>query len=359
MNNKEEGMESKMRNILKIVFVIIGTLIGAGFASGKEIYLFFAKFGIYGIIGIIISGIVTSIITYKTLKIVKQKQINNYKELLQTINPKGQISNKIVNYTVNAFLLTSFVIMVAGFSAYIKQTFNINTYISSLIFVLICYIILNQNINGVIKINQLLVPLLVIFIILLGIKNIPYILETSVNEVSSKGFIINSILYASYNSIILIPVLTSLRSYLKSEKMLKTIAIITGIIIIILALLIYALLLRGINYAESLDMPLLQIVKELGHIYKIIYEFVIIVSIFTSAVSTAYSFLENVVKKKRNYKKTLFLICIVGILVSNIGFSKLVQILYPVFGILGLIQIGFLGRVRKSRFSDASQKSGF
>ena len=30
-----------MRNILKVVFVIVGAIIGAGFASGQEIKLFF------------------------------------------------------------------------------------------------------------------------------------------------------------------------------------------------------------------------------------------------------------------------------------------------------------------------------
>ena len=45
-----------MHNILKIVFVIIGTVIGAGFASGQEIYLFFFSYGIKGLIGILISS---------------------------------------------------------------------------------------------------------------------------------------------------------------------------------------------------------------------------------------------------------------------------------------------------------------
>ena len=30
-----------MKNVLKVVFVIIGTLIGAGFASGQEVYFLF------------------------------------------------------------------------------------------------------------------------------------------------------------------------------------------------------------------------------------------------------------------------------------------------------------------------------
>ena len=43
------------KDIMKIVFVIIGTMIGAGFASGQEMYLFFFSYGLNGIIGILIS----------------------------------------------------------------------------------------------------------------------------------------------------------------------------------------------------------------------------------------------------------------------------------------------------------------
>lgn len=334
-----------MKNTVKIVLVIIGTLIGAGFASGKEIYIFFAKYGTYGIIGIGISAIITSIVTYKTLKIVKQKQKSNYKELLQEINPKGKRTNKIINYIVNAFLLTSFFIMIAGFSAYLKQTFQINTYITSAVFVTICYIILKQNIKGVIKINELLVPMLIAFIIYLGMKNIGNIVQVETIKTLEIGpkeiikSIISSILYASYNSIILIPVLANLKTYLTEEKTIKKVAILTGITISILALLIYGLLLKGIHYAIELEMPLIQIVKEYGNISKIIYEFVIIASIFTSAISTVNSFLVNTTNQNKNKKTYLIIICIIGVIISNIGFSKLVQILYPLFGVLGLIQI--------------------
>ena len=357
-----------MKNTIKIILVIIGTLIGAGFASGKEIYLFFAKFGIYGIIGIFISAIITTIIIYKTLKIIKKNEINNYKEFLEIINKKNnkkitntkkQIQknnstiNNIIIYIVNAFLLISFFIMIAGFSSYIKQEIGISTYISSTIFVLICYSILIKNVKGVIRINEILIPILIIIIIYLGIKNIPYIIENQIENTQSISIlknikieniitiikvIISSILYASYNSIILIPVLTSLKKYIQKEKV---ISIISGIIISILALLIYGLLLKGINYAKELEMPIIQIVEEYGQIYKIIYGFVIISAIFTSAISTSYSFLENI--KQKNYKKTLKIICVIGILVSNIGFSNLVKILYPLFG------IGNLGTVLKIR----------
>ena len=78
-----------MKNCLKVVFVIIGTLIGAGFASGQEVYLFFYSYGIKGIIGILISSILMGIIIYKTLILVKENDINNYKDLLYYYSKDG------------------------------------------------------------------------------------------------------------------------------------------------------------------------------------------------------------------------------------------------------------------------------
>ena len=67
-----------MKNILKVVLVIIGTLIGAGFASGKEIYVFFNKYGSCGLYGMILSGIILSLVIYKVLKLTKNNKIDEY-----------------------------------------------------------------------------------------------------------------------------------------------------------------------------------------------------------------------------------------------------------------------------------------
>lgn len=334
-----------MKNIFRVIFVIIGTLIGAGFASGREIYLFFGKYGECGKIGIIISGILTGIIIYRVLELTKMYEINTYNKLLERVNWKHQKLNKFINIIVNAFLLISFYIMIAGFSAYIGQTYKIPIYISSIIFVVICYIIFKKSIQGVIKANEVLVPFLILLIVYLGIKNMPYMLSKSSNIVfknNNSGWLFNSILYASYNSILLIPVLTSLRNYIDSKKSIIKISIISSIIVIILAFLIYSLLLRGQFFIQELEMPLIEITMQFGKIFKYIYGFVIIASIFTSAISTGYSFLEDVSKGKKSYNIILLIMCVTGILVSSIGFSKLVELLYPLFGILGLMQIFML-----------------
>ena len=67
-----------LKNILTIAMVIIGSIIGAGFASGQEINSFFYKYGIIGILGIIISIILIILIIYKVFLNYKEKIINKY-----------------------------------------------------------------------------------------------------------------------------------------------------------------------------------------------------------------------------------------------------------------------------------------
>ena len=106
-----------LKRILKGLFVIIGTLIGAGFASGQEIYIFFYKYGTNGIIGIAISSLLIGIIVYKVLEISRKKQIKNYKEFLGIL-VKNENQLNIFNTVINIFILITFYIMIAGFGAY-------------------------------------------------------------------------------------------------------------------------------------------------------------------------------------------------------------------------------------------------
>lgn len=323
--------------------VIIGTLIGAGFASGREIYLFFFKFGKIGLAGIVLSSVITGLIIYFTLKIANKKEIENYDEFVEEIKIKNKKTNYIVKGIVTIFLLVSFFIMVAGFSAYMKQAYNISNYISSSFFAIIIYIVLRKNIQGMLKINNILVPIILILIILLGIKNLEFILQKPeiIAQDSSIYWIIYSVLYSSYNSIILIPVVISLRKYICRKEEIKYISIISIMLIIVLSLCIFGLLLKGECYTRELEMPLLKITAEYGYVIQKLYGIVIIISIFTSAISVGYSFLENISNEKK-YNRNLIIICLSSIFISNIGFSTLVQILYPAFGVFGILQLFFI-----------------
>lgn len=153
-----------MIEVISITLVIIGALIGAGFASGQEIFSFFYIYGKNGIYGILIMSILIGIFIYKSLKIIYQKQVYNYNDFLNLFIKNTKIRNVIL-WIVNVLLLVSFYIMVAGFGAYFEQEIGINRIIGSIVLNLLCVIVFFSNIKGVLKASNLIVPFLIFFIL--------------------------------------------------------------------------------------------------------------------------------------------------------------------------------------------------
>ena len=340
-----------MKKDLKIVYVIIGTLIGAGFASGQEIYQFFYAYGIFGLAGITISTILLSYAIYKVLKIVKTKQIKNYKQLLDQIvenKPKKKYLNikTITNNVINLFVLITFFIMIAGFGAYFQERLGIHHIIGSSILAIICFYVLQKNIQGVVKVNEIIVPILIIFIIIIGTMTLQNSIQNIKNiQIEKQGWLISSFLYAGYNSILLIPVLITLKQYLKKEKRNKQItkiALLSGIITITLGITVYLILTNIKEGINQIELPVAEVVSQMSKIIQIIYGAIIMLSIFTTSVALGNSYLSNT---NKNRKTLTIIICILAVLCSNIGFANLISYVYPLFGILGLIQLVFLYKI--------------
>ena len=332
-----------MKNVLKVVFVIIGTLIGAGFASGQEVYLFFFSYGMKGLIGILISSIIIGVVIYSTFNILNKYKINTYKDFLNILIPKNTKLKIIANFIINIFILITFFIMIAGFGAYFEQEIGINRLVGSLILAIITFIVFMTSIKGVVKVNELIVPILIGFIFIIGIisiKNIHILnLENYVIRTNYTNFALSAVLYSSYNSILLIPVLITLNNYVKNKKQIFYISFISAIITILLFVIIFLLLVRVDVDISKLEMPVVYVVSNMFKILRYIYGVIILGSIFTTAISLGVSFLQNTAKNKKGYTQISIIMCITSVIISKFGFSNLVSLLYPIFGYLGLIQI--------------------
>ena len=262
--------------MLKVICTLIGTFIGAGFASGKEIYLFFFKYQVYGILGIIVSAIFIGYIIYKVLNISKRNNICNYNEFLNYLIKNKLIKIILINI-IDVFLIISFCIMVSGFSAFIYQEFNINIIIG-FIFMLICsYCAFKRKATGIIKINNILIPIIIFIIFFIVIKKVNLYELNFINGLNGEMFNINnfinnckienfkflifSILYANYNLLTIIPIVVTMSNVTKNKKEIKYISIICSIIIFILMWAIWkcqlCLLLEDMEFFTNIYIVLL------------------------------------------------------------------------------------------------------
>ena len=327
-----------MKETFSIVLVIIGALIGAGFASGQEIYSFFYSYGAIGLIGIIVTCSLMSVLIYKILKIICINEIKSYDEFLSLFIKNKKVT-KAINLILNILLLVTFYIMIAGFGAYFEQEIGINRLIGSAILAILSAIVFFTSVKGVLKVSEYIVPVLIVFIIIIGGTNLATIDVNVQIPVLKKGWLLSSITYCSYNIILLIPVLISLRDQIKNKKNIKYIAIISGLIMTTISMMIYVLLMKPNADISNLEMPVVYVIRTFFSKFKAIYAFIILASIFTTSISIGIGLLQNVSKNKKSYTQFVLFMCITSLIISNFGFSKLVNFVYPLFGYIGIIQI--------------------
>ena len=208
---------------------------------------------------------------------------------------------------------------------------------------LICFFVFLGNTKNIAKINSIIIPVLILFIICVGIYNLKFININQIGEnvIVKQGvsWIIQSMVYASYNLILLIPVLINLKDFFKNRRQIISISIATSIIISIISIFIFFLLVNVDTSFSNLDMPVVYVIKNNFPKISRMYGLIILIAIFTTAISIGAGFLNNVSKTNKQYKIFAFLMCLVSVLVANIGFANLVRVVFQMFGYIGVFQI--------------------
>lgn len=323
--------------MLESLFLLIGSFVGAGFASGKEVFNFFTVFHVNGFISIFVFSLLTFFTIYRVLMIRYTQKIESYSDFLNLITSRYPLlDHRFFLLVINLFLIISFYIMIIALSTLFEYQLGIHRIIIIFVTILFCYpIFKKENIHFIFMMNTLLMPLLILFIIFLSTQTI-HPISLNFNEVSSLGFsIINSILYFSYNSLLVIPMLFNIK--MKSKKYVFLLAFLFSFILLILTLLINVILLSNITLISHVDLPILTICHSLTNSFTYFYFLIMLSAIVTTLLSSGYSFVKNLSSHSSNIALLIFLSF--SFLFSLFSFSNLVSIFYPFFGLLGLLQI--------------------
>ena len=133
--------------------------------------------------------------------------------------------------------------------------------------------------------------------------------------------------------------LISIKELISNIKNIKYIAIIVSAILIILLTIVFLFLINVDVDIKQLQMPAVYAINNIWPGIKKVYGIIILISIFTTAISLGIGFLKNVICNKKSFNVISTLMCMSAIVFSGFGFSNLVNLLYPILGILGLVQI--------------------
>ncbi|WDV45880.1 hypothetical protein PV797_20685 [Clostridiaceae bacterium M8S5] len=328
---------------IKLSCIYVGSVVGAGFASGKELMDFFSIHGYRGLIGAIISSVFFMIIGSVVLIKTYEARARSFAQLINPLLGKNLIG--IFEIAVLSFLYIIYCVMLAGSGAITMQLLKCSPQMGIYLMSIAVFIVLINNVEGLAKANTLLIPILVVAIIAISIYIISsqgkmYYSNFYGAEDMKKSWLFSSILYVSYNSIPSMVVLGATLDIIPNKKIAIKAGIMSGIILFIMSLFIIIPLMMFNNDLQGVEIPMLLVAGRLGRFAEYTYSMVLLIAMFTTAIGNAFGFVKRFAQiLDLNIYVVSFIFCISAIPLSQFGFSTLVELLYPVLGYVGVILI--------------------
>lgn len=338
-----------MKKSIQIAGAFVSLVVGAGFASGQEIMQYFTSFGMMSVFGCIVAAIIFTMLGMTLAQIGSDLQTTSHKEGIQYIG--GRFFGPVLDQLISFVLFGIAIVMFAGAGSTFNQMYGVDAPVGSLLMALFVVVTLMLNAESIIKMLAALMPYLLGIIFILLIYSL-FTMEYSIDELNAIAksqpsatphWFSGAVIYVSYNIAAGAAMLIVMGGTATNRKVARRGGALGGIILGLLILLINIALFVKMDIVAGVEMPTLELAKQLHPIVGIIMSFVLLAMIYSTAVGTLYILAVRIVKPDRTaFKVIVNLLCIIGFAISLIGFTTLISKLYVMMGYLGIVLILFI-----------------
>ncbi|MHB8170439.1 MAG: YkvI family membrane protein [Thermincolia bacterium] len=356
-------MANEKISTFKVAATYIGTVVGAGFASGQEVLQFFGYLGLGGILGLIVVAVLFAFFGFIVLDLGRRLQAKSHVEVVQ--HAGGPWVGKAVDYIITFFLFGALTAMAAGAGAIFEEQFGLSPLLGNGLMVAAALVTVMAGIGGVITAISFVVPLLLVAV--LGVCFYTLWLNGfavgAMETAPWKGVIpfwpLAALIYVSYNMVMAVAVLAPLGQRAGNRETLRRGAIWGGVGLGVGAVAILLALLVNLPEVARFDIPMVYIANQISPVVTFLFSIVLFAEIYTTAVGCLYGFVARITDpedlRARNYIVATGLAAFVA---SQLGFTALVKFLYPAVGYAGLLLLGGLvyGFVKERFFPVAAYK---
>lgn len=323
----------------RIGMTIVGTTIGAGFASGREIWEFFGSYGEEGRFGILLSMALYFAVSVIILHIGWKKRTQHYSEVLRAvIGPR--MARYFDGYVILS-LLTSVLVMVAGSGATLEQwngSFTLGTLLMAAAVVLVLFF----DLKGILSLNTALMPTMAAILIIVCLQALWSGGETAgliENEPENPLLPVwpSAITYAAFNMVSLLAVLSTMGSQIRHPAEIWIACLLGVSCLAVLAGLYNASLLQVSHLISQYNIPLFALIRDYSTIWNLTISLVLWFAIYTTAVSNMHGLVFRLADRFPLPRWAAGLVIMAALVpLSQWGFVPLVQFLYPLYGVLNL-----------------------
>ncbi|GAW31124.1 hypothetical protein [Carboxydocella sp. JDF658] len=326
----------------QIAATYIGTMVGAGFASGQETLQFFSSYGTQGLWGILLATFGFGFFGMLVMRFAWQINASSHAALFRLLF--GPLLGSFLDWLLNAFLFSTLLIMLAASGAVFEEHLGLSRWWGILLAALLALLVLFFGVRGILAANAWLVPLLILMVLGISLYSLFYhglSWEVMAQPPASPGvaphWLLASLLYLSYNLILSATILAPLGGQSQKSSPLYLGAWLGALGIGLLTVLIALVVLVHFPQILDFEIPILYIVKPHPFFIRLIVILVLWTEIFTTMIANLFGL---AVRLQDKWGKPplfwSFILLAAAILFSHYPFSLLVETLYPLLGYAGL-----------------------
>ncbi len=327
-----------MINILIVTYSIIAAIIGAGFASGQEMLLYFAVFDKYGFVGIAVTVAAFMIYVYMVLSTCVRLRLSEYVDFLGIF--KAKATHRIINIITLVFAFAVYSAMISATGEMLFDFFGISRPFGTLLCAVLTAVLLSVCGERIFTINAMLGIVLVLLISFSALYMLSY-REFHVFSSRTVSSINSGLIYSGYNLVSLTPVLVTLSRKLKTKADAVAVSLSVGIVSFIIMTLIFGLISIYVGKISLGELPMLTLARRQNPTFATLYAVVLSSAIITTLISSGGGLCNALDIRRKPLKITL--LSLSAYFVAGFGFSNLINTAYRFCGVVGLFVCIIIG----------------
>ncbi len=341
---------SGIKNVGKIVAYAgsyFSAVVGAGFASGQEIMVFYTRYGVSSLAAILLATALFIWIGLRFASLGSELETDSLKPAM--IFLCGRYVGKAFDIILLFFMFASVSIMISGGGTALDQYFGVNPYVGRIAMGAGAVLIVSYGLQATLRVNGVLGSIIVLATLIVAIYSIAFhtgtlaearqLIESSHYSHPAPNIWISVLIYVTYcvvgaNGALLISIGNN-----EKNRSLRRAGIIGGAVALGVALLSInaAMLLNYARVANS-ELPFVELAQGLGTVIGSTYGAILVAAIFSTAIVGLYGIISRVsICGTRQGNWIAVGVAVAATVVGFVPFSTLVGTVYPVKGYIGLV----------------------
>lgn len=332
------------KKYLSVAFAYVGVIVGAGLASGQDLLQYFLSFGAKGLIGIVALGVLNVIFGVVALQLGSYFRSDNHDEVFERIT--HPVLRRVIDVVLIFSAFTMGFVMLAGAGANLQQQFGVPTWAGSLLCALLVILTAFLDFDRIMNVIGVFTPIIMIAIAVLAIYSLvtPHAGIAELNAAARNVTpALPNLWLATINYFALCVVGGIAMAFVLGGSILRIgearrAGRIGGVLIALVlgadALALYL----NVDRIWDVNVPALEIARSIHPLFAFGYTLVIFALIYNTAFSLFYSTARRFSGGSTS-RMRLVLVGVVaaGYAASFMGFKKLIGVMYPVIGWLGVV----------------------